>query len=78
MCIQLNNIVYINIQMLEVKNMLYIYIYTRFKTADRKSDSDLTRELPKTINIPEDTICYINDIVLPVSWTTIDQRNTNL
>ena len=73
MCIQLNNIVYINIQMLEVKNILYIY--TRFNTAGRRSDSDLTRELPKTINIPEDTICYINDIVLPVSWTTIDERN---
>ena len=61
--------------MLEVKK---IYIDTRFKTADSRSDSDFTIELPKTINIPEDTICYINDIVLPVSWTTIDERNNRL
>ena len=61
--------------MLEVTK---ISIYTRFKTADSRSDSDFTIELPKTINIPEDTICYINDIVLPVSWTTIDERNNKL
>ena len=61
--------------MLEVKK---IYIDTRFKTRESKSDSDFTIELSKTINIPEDTICYINDIVLPVSWTTIDERTNNL
>ena len=61
--------------MLEVKK---IYIDTRFKTEDSKSDSDFTIELNKTINIPEDTVAYINDIVLPVSWTTIDERNNKL
>ena len=61
--------------MLEVKK---IYIDTRFKTSDSRSDSDFTVELPKTINIPEDCIAYINDIVLPVSWTTIDERNNKL
>ena len=61
--------------MLEVKK---IYIDTRFKTSDSKSDSDFTIELPKTINIPDDTIAYINDIVLPVAWTTIDERNNKL
>ena len=61
--------------MLEVAK---IYIDTRFKTADRRSDSDFTIELSKTINIPEDTICYINDIVLPVSWTTIGEINHKL
>jgi hypothetical protein len=61
--------------MLEVTN---IYIVTRLKTSDSKSDSDFTTELPKTINIPDDTIAYINDIGLPVSWTTIDERNNTL
>jgi hypothetical protein len=61
--------------MLEVKK---IYIDTRFKTSDSKSDSGFTIELPKTINIPDDTLAYINDIVLPVSWTTIDERNNKL
>ena len=61
--------------MLEVRK---IYIDTRFKTEDSRSDSDFTIELLKAISIPEDTICYINDIVLPVSWTTIDERNHKL
>ena len=51
---------------------------TRFKTSDSKSDSDFTIELPRTINIPDDTVAYINEIVLPVSWTTIDERNNKL
>ena len=61
--------------MLEVTK---IYGDTIFKTPESKSDSDFTIELPKTINIPEDTIAYINDIVLSVSWTTIDERNNKL
>jgi hypothetical protein len=61
--------------MLELNN---IYIDSRLKTSDSKSDSDFTIEFPKTINIPDDTIAYINDIVLPVSWTTIDERNNKL
>ena len=61
--------------MLEVRK---IYIDTRFKTEDSKPDSDFTIELPKTINIPDDTIAYIKDIVLPVSWTTIDERHNKL
>ena len=61
--------------MLEVKKS---YRCRRFKTAASRSDSDFTIELSTTIIIPEDTICFINDIVLPVSWTTIDERNNKL
>ena len=48
---------------------------SRFKTSDSKSDSDFTLELPRPINIPDDTTQYINDIGLPVAWSTIDERN---
>ena len=61
--------------MLEVKQF---YIDTSFKTEDSKSDSDSTIELPNTINIPDDKIWYINDGVLPVSWTTIDELTNQL
>ena len=65
--------------MLDVNKIyIYIYIYTKFKTEDSKSDSGFTIELPKTINIPDDTIAYIHDIVLPVSWTTIYEINHKL
>ena len=68
-------IIYINMYVLEVKQ---IYMFTRFKTEDSKSDSDFTIELPTTINIPDDTLAYINDIMLPVSWTTADEITNNL
>ena len=35
-------------------------------------------ELPNTINIPDDTLAYTHDIVLPVSWTTEDERDLTL
>ena len=58
--------------MMDIKK---VYIDTRFKTADSKSDSDFFIELPRSLNVPENTICYINDIVIPVSWSTVDARN---
>ncbi len=55
-----------------------VYIDTRFKTSDSKSDSDFYVELPRALNIPDKCVCYIDDIVIPVSWTTIDERNNML
>ncbi len=60
---------------LEVKK---VYVDTRFKTSDSRSDSDFNIELPKSINIPEGTVAYIDDIVIPVSWTAVDERNNKL
>ena len=61
--------------MLDIKK---VYIDTRFKTPDSKSDSDFFIELPRSLNVPEDTICCVTDIVIPVSWLTIDSRNNKL
>jgi hypothetical protein len=58
--------------MLDIKK---VYIDTRFKTAESKSDSDFFIELPQTITIPDRCVCYIDDIVIPVSWTSINDRN---
>ena len=35
-------------------------------------------ELPRSLNIPENCVCYIDDIVIPVSWSTVDARNNKL
>jgi hypothetical protein len=61
--------------MLDIKK---VYIDTRYKTSDSNSDSDFFVELPLAVNIPDNCICYIDDIVLPVSWTMIDSRNNKL
>ena len=51
---------------------------TRYKTDDSKSHSDFFIELPRSLNVPENTICYITDVVIPVSWSTVDVRNNKL
>ena len=55
-----------------------VYIDTIYKTVDRTSDSDFYVELPLSINMPDQCICYIDDIVLPVSWTMNDSRHDTL
>ena len=61
--------------MLDIKK---VYIDTRFKTEDSISHSDFFIELPRSLNVPDNTICYITDIVIPVSWHTVDARNNKL
>jgi len=60
--------------MLEVKK---IYIDTRFKTSDSRSDSDFSVDLPKTVNL-ERTKCYIDDIVIPIVFKVVEEYNQNL
>ncbi len=61
--------------MLDIKK---VYFDTRYKSSDSNSDSDFFVELPLAVNIPDKCICYVDDIVLPVSWTMIDDRNNQL
>ena len=61
--------------MLDIKK---VYVDARFKTPDSKSDSDFFIELPRSLNVPNDCICYITDVVIPVSWSTVDARNNKL
>ena len=55
-----------------------VYIDTRFKTKDSLSNSDFWVELPRSLNVPDDCICYIDDVVVPVSWSTVAARNNKL
>ena len=57
--------------------MQKIYIDSRFRTADSKSESDFNVELPRSFNVPDGVVAHIDDIVIPVSWSTIDERNRN-
>ena len=61
--------------MLDIKK---IYVDTRYRTDDSISDSDFTVELPRTLNIPDNCVCYLTDVVIPVSWSTVDARNNKL
>ena len=52
-----------------------IYIDSRFRTNNSKSESDFNIELPRSFNVPDGVIAHIDDIVIPVSWRTVDERN---
>ena len=55
--------------------MQKIYIDSRFKTANSNSESDFNIELPRSFNVPDGVVAHIDDIVIPVSWSTIGARN---
>jgi hypothetical protein len=58
-------------------DMQKIYIDSRFRTANSKSETDFNVELPRSFNVPDGVVAHIDDIVIPVSWSTIDERNQN-
>ena len=54
-----------------------IYVDSRFKTSNSNSDSDFSIELPRSFNVTDGVVAHTDDIVIPVRWTTIDERNPN-
>ncbi len=54
-----------------------IYIDPRFRTNTSKSETVFSIELPRSFNVPDGVDAHIDDIVIPVSWSTIDERNRN-
>ena len=52
------------------------YIDSRFGTENSKSETDFSIELPRSFNVPDGVVAHIDDIVIPVSWSTIDETET--
>ena len=49
-----------------------VYIDTRYKTEDSKSNSDFYFELDQPLVCPQGTVFYMSSISIPHSWTTIE------
>lgn len=60
--------------MLPIKKL---YIDTRFKTSNSRSDTDFSVNLPSTFMMPDDAVFYIDDISIPVSWQSIQAGRNN-
>ena len=58
-------------------DMKQVYIDSRFKRNNSKSESDFNIELPRSFNVPDGVVARVDDIAIPVSWSTIDERNQN-
>ena len=49
-----------------------VYIDTRYKSEDSKSNSDFYFELDQPLVCPQGTVFYMSSISIPHSWTTIE------
>jgi hypothetical protein len=52
------------------------YIDSRDMNQSSDSHSDF-KYLPYSVNFPEDTVAYIDEICLHVSWYTVDENRNN-
>jgi hypothetical protein len=55
-----------------------VYIDSRFKTPDSKSNSEFKYELAQSIQLPDNCCCFVDDVIIPVSWYNIDENSKNL
>ena len=55
-----------------------IYIDTRFKTKNSYSNSDFKFQLSQTVQLPDNCVCFIDDIIVPHSWYSIEDYNNRL
>ena len=64
---------YIIIYKLQIDKVRHLYVDSRYKSSDPKSDNNSEFEIKETPDLPENTICYIDDIPIPHTWSTIEQ-----
>ena len=51
---------------------------SRFKTADSYSDAQFKFELKESVQLPDKCVCFVDDVIIPVSWYNIDENNRYL
>ena len=45
-----------------------VYIDSRYKTNGSVGNSDCKFELKEALDLPDSTVCYIDDISIPHTW----------
>ena len=56
----------------------HVCIDSIYKSFDSVSNSDLKYEITESIDIADNTTCYIDGISIPHTWYTIDNYNNHL
>ena len=51
------------------------YDDSRFRTRDSNSDSDFKIELKEPLDLPDNTVWYVDGISIPHAWRTIESHN---
>ena len=55
-----------------------VYIDSRFETKDSTSKSEFKFEFKQSMQLPDNCVCYIDDIVIPHTWYSIEDFNNKL
>ena len=82
----LNNPIYVNIQNYslllclncEMENLKKVYIDSRYTAKESVSNSDIKFEIKESLDLPDNTICYIDDNSIPHTWYTIETYSNQL
>ena len=52
-----------------------VYVDNRYRTNDSESNSDFKFELNQALDLPDNTVCYVDDISIPHTWRTIESHH---
>ena len=55
-----------------------VYIDSRYKTNGSVNNSDFKLERKEALDLPDNRVCYIDDISIPHTWYTIENYNNQL
>jgi hypothetical protein len=58
--------------------MRKIYIDSRFKTNNSVSNSHFKYELNESVALPDKCVMFIDDVIVPNAWMTVDEDNNKL
>ena len=66
---------YTNCNIDAIRNKQKTYVDSRFRTRDSSSDGDFKVDLKEPLDLPGNTVCYVDDISIPQTWRTIESHN---
>ena len=52
-----------------------VYVDSRLRTNDSDSNDDLKFELIEALQLPDNAVCYVDDISSPHTWRTTEAYN---
>ena len=54
-----------------------VYVDSRYKNRDSVSNNGFKSESKEALDLPDNTVCYIDDISIPHTWYTIEENLNN-
>ena len=61
-----------------MENLKKVYIDSRYTAKESVSNSDIKFEIKESLDLPDNTICYIDDNSIPHTWYTIETYSNQL